>query len=496
MPTQLGPPVKTIHGIKLAATDPETTWNIAIGYLPDSSEAVISSISPNDSSGTSSPTLSSLALPALVHPHIHLDKAYVHSTSFYTNLFPSTGSFQEALAFTSTAKASFTEPDLLQRGEWLLAESVASGVTAMRAFVEVDQAVQHACLDAGLALKQKWQEACEIQLVCFAQDPVISTIHGDDNKRLIEDAIRMHGPRKLAVLGTTPYVESSIEDSKRNIEWAVDTAMQHDRHLDFHLDYNLAHPEDKPEPLVWHVLRTLCAKGWTARTTDKRVMLGHCTRLSLFTEEDWSRLAHEIHDNDLPVSFVGLPTSDLYMAAAPSNVSKSNPRGTLPIPSMIKNHGLDAVMGVNNVGNAFTPWGSVDPLSLACLGVGIYQAGTVNDAELLYECVSTRARAAIGLSLFSLSRIDSSPRPTFDVRLKCGDSADLLLFYDVDDTGLLEAGATRPRKTVAEVVWDPPARTSRAAVTKGRVKMPALSAGCGAAFRFVEQDPHVVGSSG
>ncbi|KAL6234404.1 hypothetical protein BDW75DRAFT_164757 [Aspergillus navahoensis] len=481
MPPGLKPPVKTIHGVKLAASNPDSTWDITIEYPPDSPEGVISSIKPSNSS--TSTTSSPLALPALVHPHIHLDKAYIYNTPSYTNLLPSTGTFKEALTSTTTAKASFTEPDLLQRGEWLLAESVASGVTAMRAFIEVDHTVQHASLDAGLALKRKWQETCEIQLVCFAQDPVFSTTHGNENRRLIEDAFRMHGSNELAVLGTTPYVESSIEASKRNIEWAVDMALRHDRHLDFHLDYNLSHPEDEPEPLVWFVLRTLRTKSWTASTTDKRVMLGHCTRLSLFTEEAWGRLAHEIHDNDLPVSFVGLPTSDLYMAAAP-NVSKLNPRGTLPIPSMIKNHGLDAVIGVNNVGNAFTPWGSADPLSLACLGVGIYQAGTVGDAELLYECVSTRARAAIGLSSSSPSR--ESPEYSPGVCLKCGDSADLLLLYDVDDTGLLAPNATRTRKTVAEIVWDPVAKTSRAVVSKGRVKMPAPSDGCGAAFRFTE----------
>ncbi|KAL4975050.1 hypothetical protein BDW66DRAFT_138426 [Aspergillus desertorum] len=485
MPPPFRPPLKTIHGVKLAATNPDYTWDITIEYSPDSPEGIISSIDPNDYPNTSL-TSSPLALPALVHPHIHLDKAYIHNTSAYTNLLPSTGSFQEALTSTSAAKASFTESDLLQRGEWLLAESVASGVTALRAFVEVDHTVRHACLDAGLALKRKWQEACEIQLVCFAQDPVFSTTHADENRRLIEDAIRIHGPEELAVLGTTPYVESNTDASKRNIEWAVEMALQYNCHLDFHLDYNLSHPEDEPEPLVWNVLRTLRAKGWTTRATDKRVMLGHCTRLSLFTEEDWSHLAHEIHDNDLPVSFVGLPTSDLYMAAAPDNAAKLNPRGTLPIPSMIKNHGLDAVVGVNNVGNAFTPWGSADPLSLACLGVGIYQAGTVGDAELLYECVSTRARAAIGLSSSSPSSTSSNPESSLGVCLKRGNSADLLLLYDVDDTGLLNPGATRARKTVAEVVWDPPARASRAVVSRGRVKLPALSGSYAAAFRFVE----------
>jgi hypothetical protein len=50
---------------------------------------------------------------------------------------------------------------------------------------------------------------------------------------------------------------------------------------------------------------------------------------------------------------------------------------------MIKKYGLNAAMGINNVGNAFTPQGSCDPLSLASLGVGVYQGGTKADAELL-----------------------------------------------------------------------------------------------------------------
>ena len=52
---------------------------------------------------------------------------------------------------------------------------------------------------------------------------------------------------------------------------------------------------------------------------------------------------------------------------------------------------------MNNVGNAFTPFGSGDPLQAASWGVGIYQAGTVTDAMTLYGCVSWLARRAIGL---------------------------------------------------------------------------------------------------
>jgi hypothetical protein len=58
-------------------------------------------------------------------------------------------------------------------------------------------------------------------------------------------------------------------------------------------------------------------------------------------------------------------------------------RGTLQVPQMIKKYGFKCAVGVNNVGNAFTPHGSCDPLSVACLGVGIYQAGSKSDTETL-----------------------------------------------------------------------------------------------------------------
>jgi hypothetical protein len=123
-------------------------------------------------------------------------------------------------------------------------------------------------------------------------------------------------------------------------------------------------------------------------------------------------------------------------------------------------YGLDCAIGVNNVGNAFTPWGSVDPLRLASLGVGIYHAGTIDDAELLYECVSTRARRAIGL--------DSPAR----LQAREGDSvgAGKWLVFENRNTELKmpRSGATvqtRLRRTVQDVVWDPPGIEGRSILT-------------------------------
>lgn len=453
-PPRLTSQINSIHGVRLAGEP--STWDIQIEYPADSPQGTVASVTPHEPS-TKGDFESPLALPALTHPHIHLDKAFIHSAPEYAPFLPTAGTFQEALTSTTKAKQQFSHSDLIRRGEWLLAESVASGVTAMRAFVEVDHTVQLICLEAGVALKNQWKDSCDIQIVCFAQDPIFSTEHGEKNMAFLETAL--HKYSQIDVIGTTPYVESSPDAAKQNIEWAIDRAWQLNKHVDFHLDYNL---DSNKEALVWHVLQTLKQRSWTTHSTAKRVVLGHCTRLTLLTENEWARLATEIHENELPVSFVGLPTSDMYMASPPRTSgdckpSQDRPRGTLQVLEMIRKYNLDAVIAVNNVGNSFTPWGLPDPLSLACLGVGIYQAGSQADAELLYECVSTRARAAIGLS------------PSHSgLCVKQGCRPDLLVVHHRDDTG---CGVSRPRTNVAEVVWTPPGKLNRDVVSGGRLKL-------------------------
>lgn len=74
--------------------------------------------------------------------------------------------FSEALKVTAAAKGKFraNEEDLLQRGRRLILDSVASGVTSMRAHVEVDDVVQFSCVEAGLELKQEMKDVCDVQI--------------------------------------------------------------------------------------------------------------------------------------------------------------------------------------------------------------------------------------------------------------------------------------------------------------------------------------------
>ncbi|MCJ1282673.1 hypothetical protein MMC26_001998 [Xylographa opegraphella] len=437
LPLPVPVPLTTLPSILLPSS-PTTPYTLTLSASP----SVITSIHPS-----TSPLPPLLALPSLCHPHIHLDKAHLNSHPTFADLQPPSSSFASALTTTARAKALFTPADLLTRGNWLLAESVAAGVSHVRAFVEADSTVGLTCVHAGVRLQRLWRARCTVQLCVFAQDPVFSggaAGDGLENRALVEEAA---GLDAVAAVGSTPYVEADAERARRNVRWAVRLALRSRKHLDFHLDYNL---DAGREPLVWCVLQTLRQEDWVRRNPGRTVCLGHCTRLTLFGREDWTRLRDAVAG--LPVYFIGLPTSDLFMMGRPTEEEegqrRDRVRGTLPVPWMVRALGLHTALGVNNVGNAFTPWGGADPLGLAALGVGLYQAGTAADAELLYECVSTRAREAIGFA--------PTPAPAQQLLLREGDAADLVL-YGTEGRG---APLRRRRTTVREVVCDAgPCRT-------------------------------------
>lgn len=434
-----------VSGVHIPKVSDFYLWDVDIGP-----HNTVDSISPTAYPPSSAPP-PSLLLPSLCHPHIHLDKPFLLTSHLeqYADLAPQDGSFQEALRNTSLAKTRYTDEDLLQRGSQLILESVEAGVTSMRAFVEIDHVTLHRCLKVAKELKARYAHVCHVQICAFAQDPIYSGDHGEENRKLMELALGQFSD-VIDCVGSTPYVEDSYENAIKNIHWTIENAAIRKIHLDFHLDYNLDHNQPAT---VWDVLKLLRGAQWTSNNPDKTIALGHCTRHTLFSKEELARLAFEINDTKLPISFIGLPTSDIYMQGRPNSETvdpHNRARATIQVPALIKDYNLNAAIGINNIGNAFTPFGSLDPLQLACWGVGLYQAGTERDAEILYECVSTRARRAIGLE-------EWHGDDTVEIRMGQNVPFGLMLVENQRNTvvGDMEV-PTRQRKVVRDAVWDVP----------------------------------------
>ena len=227
----------------------------------------------------------------------------------------------------------------------------------------------------------------------FAQEPLFS--YPDDavagpNFSLLKDAILRPS---VTVIGSAPYVESTVEQAKMNIQLIFDLADTCNvNYVDFHLDYNL---DPSSELLIYEVIFQLKTRyrrsssssssgpyPESSRKRCPRITIGHATRLQLFTQTQWRDLVEAI--SDLPITFVGLPQSDIFMQGrAYKDTPLGAPRGTLRVPYIAKNYGLEIAMSVNNVDNAFTPQGSLDPLSLCTFGVAIFQTATPEDIRTL-----------------------------------------------------------------------------------------------------------------
>lgn len=367
--------IHTIEGVILSSKGSKTLWDIKISagriisVVPHDPLARIQRLPPETLN-----VWGQVIAPSLCHPHVHLDKCFLLSESKYSDLAILIGDVSEAIALTAEAKARFEEDDLMRRGRWLITESVAAGVTCMRAFVEVDMDVRFKCLDAGLRLKEEFKHCCLIQLCVFAQEPILSKGRNcPEGMKLLEEALAREG---VDVVGTSPYAEDNDDLMRANIDWAIFTALKYAKHLDLHLDDNF---DPQKKLMIQHVIEVAKARSWP---DGKTIVLGHCTGLTLFKAEEWYSLRTSI--GELPVFFIGLPTSDLYRASRDPNNNRLTPGGTLQIPEMIKKYNINGAIGVDNVGNAFTMQGNCDPLSIASMGVGVYHSRTRADTELLY----------------------------------------------------------------------------------------------------------------
>ncbi|KAI0335897.1 Metallo-dependent hydrolase [Cubamyces sp. BRFM 1775] len=371
-----------------------------------------------------------ILLPALCHAHIHLDKCFLLDQC--DELV--TGNFAEALRVTAKAKSSFPHnpDDLYDRGRKLIIQSVECGVTTMRAHVEVDEAVHFACVDTGLRLQRHFRDVCHVQIAVFAQEPLFASALDERpglNYALLQSAVHRPG---VEAVGSAPYVEPTIAHAQRNIDYVFELAAERGLHVDFHLDYNL---EPGAEPLLWYVLDQLRARIAHGRwRPGAHVCVGHATRLTLFGPEEWARLREALLEERLPVTLVGLPQSDLYMMGR-NGAGGDAPRGTLNVPRLKEEQGIRVAMAVNNVENAFTPQGGVDPLGLCPLGVAVFQAGTKNDCRALLVSASFHLRRLARTYTHFVPYQESSMTPS------PGAPADFVLLHENDT---LHAAALSP----------------------------------------------------
>src|SRR2546427_9760016 len=125
-----------------------------------------------------------LVSPTYVNGHIHLDKCHLQERMLPNKDY----TFAECLELTWAHKARYTNEEILERAGRAIEEGILNGTTVYRAFADVDNIGKLRPVEGLLALRERWHNVVQIEVVAFPQEGIIRNPGTD---LLMEEAMRL-----------------------------------------------------------------------------------------------------------------------------------------------------------------------------------------------------------------------------------------------------------------------------------------------------------------
>ncbi|MEY2644548.1 MAG: hypothetical protein RLZZ611_1197 [Cyanobacteriota bacterium] len=289
-----------------------------------------------------------LALPPLVEPHAHLDKA------FSWRAFANPGGVMEAaLAANGREAAERTAAVVLTRGERALEQAWRYGLRAIRSHVDSGGPQEQPSWEALQELQRRWHGRLELQLCALVPLAHWSTPAG----ATLAQRLANKGGLLGCVLGP-PFREGyRHRDQLRRL---LDLAEHHGLAIDLHIDES----DDQPGRGMALLLREL-------RRTPVSVPItcSHSSSLSLLPVASQRRLAAGLASHG--ISVVAMPTTNLWLLGRGRKASAAV-RPLAPV-RLLQQEGVAVAIGGDNVQDPWYPGGDFDPIELLRLALPTLQ---------------------------------------------------------------------------------------------------------------------------
>jgi cytosine deaminase len=282
-----------------------------------------------------------LLLPAFVESHVHFDK-----TLWATPWRPNTAgpTRLDKIANERRMLADFDVP-IAERAGPLLDHCIAHGSLHFRSHVDVQPEWGLAHFEAMFALRERYREVIDLQLVAFPQGgmltrPGVAELMGE---ALAAGADVVGGIDPAGIDG----------DPVRHLATIFELATRYDKCVDIHL-------HDPGELGRWEIERI--ADLTQASGLRGRVMVSHAYCLGAFPIEALLPLADRLAELDISI-----------MTCAPAHT-------TVPPVAWLRSRGVNVCSGSDGIRDAWTPLGSGDMLERAMLFA--HRFGWNKDEEL------------------------------------------------------------------------------------------------------------------
>ena len=166
-----------------------------------------------------------LVTPALIDPHIHLDKVNIFDVVRKNE----SGTLKEAIEIIWDKKKTYTDEDVLERSSDVVYKALKNGTLFMRTHVDVDTIGGLKPLSGVAKLKEKFKDVMDIQIIAFPQEGIIQDPGCD---KLMYEAME----NGCTIVGGMPANEKTPADSLAHVKLCFDIAEKYDADIDMHVD--------------------------------------------------------------------------------------------------------------------------------------------------------------------------------------------------------------------------------------------------------------------
>ncbi len=307
-----------------------------------------------------------LVTESFIDPHIHLDKVNIFDV-VRPNV---SGTLAEAIEIIWDKKKTYTDADVVTRGEDVIKRAIANGTLAMRSHVDVDTIGGLKPLSGVLALREKYKHAIDIQIVAFPQEGILKDPGCD---KLMWQAMEMGAD----VVGGMPANENSPADSLAHIRLCFDIAQKYDAEVDMHVDES-----DDPFYRTLEMLadETL-ARGW-----QNRVTAGHTCALAAYDDHYAAYVIEKVKRAE--IHMITNPVTNLMLQGRLDR--QPIRRGITRVKELLA-AGVNVCYGQDCVKDTFYPFGSADMLQVANITGHAAQLSLPPEIEKLYSMITLDA---------------------------------------------------------------------------------------------------------
>jgi len=314
-----------------------------------------------------------LASPGFIETHIHLDKSRI-----LERCKAERGDLAEAIGEVAKQKQLFTAEDVYGRAKVTLERAILNGTTHMRTQLEVDPGIGLRGLEGVRPLIEEYKWAIDLEICIFPQEGLLNNPGTDE---LMLEALRSGG----SVVGAAPYTDT-------NPHGQIDRIFAIARELDIDIDMHLDFGPSADDLDLTYVCELTDRYQWGGR-----VAIGHVTKLSAASPENFSQCARRMADAG--VALTVLPSTDLYLMGR--HMQHSVMRGVTDAHRLLQ-HGVNCSLSTNNVLNPFTPFGDCSLVRMANLYANICQVGSVHDTRECFNMITTRSAMLMNLDDYGL----------------------------------------------------------------------------------------------